>query len=44
MINTVSDPDPHLRGGGQLPSPNKCNSTPTSEIRGETTPMSAIVP
>ena len=24
------DPDPNPRGGGQLPSPNECNSTLTS--------------
>ena len=27
---TVASP----RGGGQLPNPNECNSTPTSETRG----------
>ena len=29
------DHDPNLRGGGQLPNPNKCNSTPTSGTREE---------
>ena len=27
---TVASPDPNPRGGGQLPNPNECNSTPTS--------------
>ena len=29
------DPDPNPRGGGQLPNPNKCNSTLTSGTREE---------
>ena len=29
------DPDPNPRGGGQLPYPKKCNSTPTSGTREE---------
>ena len=29
------DPDPNRRGGGQLPNPNKCNSTLTSGTREE---------
>ena len=29
------DHDPNPRGGGQLPYPNKCNSTPTSGTREE---------
>ena len=33
---TVASPDPiNPRGGGELPDPNKCNSTPTSATRGE---------
>ena len=28
------DPDPNLRGGGQLPNPNECNSTLASGTRG----------
>ena len=35
-INTVPDPNPNLRVGGQLPNPNECNSILTSENRGET--------
>ena len=27
---TVASPDPNLRGEGQLPNPNECNSTLTS--------------
>ena len=34
VINTVPDPNP--RAGGQLPNPNRCNSTLTSETRRET--------
>ena len=30
LMYTVANP----RGGGQLPNPNECNSTPTSETRG----------
>ena len=33
LCNTVADPDPTI--GGQLPDPNDCNSTLTSEARGE---------
>ena len=33
---TVASPDPNLRGGGQLPNLNECNSTLTSATRGET--------
>ena len=33
---TVTSPDPGPRGGGELPNPNKCNSTLTSGSRGET--------
>ena len=33
---TVASPDPNPKGGGQLPDPNECNSTLTSETRGET--------
>ena len=37
IINTVPDPDPNPRvGGQQLPDPNECNSTLTSETREET--------
>ena len=34
---TVANPDPDLnpRGGGQLPNPNKCNSTLTNGTREE---------
>ena len=32
---TVASPDPSPRDGGQLPIPNKCNSTLTSGTRGE---------
>ena len=32
---TVASPDPSPRDGGQLPNPNKCNSTLTSGTRGE---------
>ena len=32
---TVASPDPSPRDGGQLPYPNKCNSTLTSGTRGE---------
>ena len=32
---TVASPDPGPRDGGQLPNPNKCNSTLTSGTRGE---------
>ena len=32
---TVAIPDPSPRGGGQLPNPNKCNSTLMSGTRGE---------
>ena len=31
---TAASPDPNPRGGGQLPNPNKCNSTLTSGTRG----------
>ena len=31
---TVASPGPNLRGGGQLPYPNKCNSTLTRTGRG----------
>ena len=31
----VASPDPSPRDGGQLPNPNKCNSTLTSGTRGE---------
>ena len=30
---TVDSPDPSPRDGGQLPNPNKCNSTLTSGTR-----------
>ena len=30
---SVASPDPDPRGGGQLPNPNECNSTLTSETR-----------
>ena len=30
---TVASPDPNPRGRGQVPSPNKCNSTLTSGTR-----------
>ena len=29
---TAASPDPNPRGGGQLPNPNECNSTLTSEL------------
>ena len=32
---TVASPDPSPRGEGQLPNPNKCDSTLTSGTRGE---------
>ena len=32
---TVASPDPSPRDGGQLPNPNKCNSTLTSGTSGE---------
>ena len=32
---TVASPDPSPRSGGQLPNPNKCNSTLTSGTRRE---------
>ena len=32
---TVRSPDTNPRGRGQLPNPNKCNSTLTSGTRGE---------
>ena len=35
-INTVASLDPNPGGGGQLPNPNKCNSTPTSTTSGDT--------
>ena len=31
---TVVSPDANPKGGGQLPNPNECNSTLTSETRG----------
>ena len=36
VINTVPDRDPNTRVGSQLPDPNECNSTLTSETKGET--------
>ena len=35
LMYTVASPDPHpyRRGGGQLPNPNECNSTLTSETK-----------
>ena len=34
-MHTVTGPNPiNPRGGGQLPNPNKCNSTVTSGTRG----------
>ena len=33
---TVARPDPNLRGGGQLPNPNECDSMLTNATRGET--------
>ena len=36
VMNTVADPEPNPTVGGQLPNPNECNSTQTSETRGET--------
>ena len=30
---TIASPNPNPRGGGQLPNPNECNSTLTSETR-----------
>ena len=36
LMYTVFSPDPiYNRGGGQLPNPDKCNSTLTSGTRGE---------
>ena len=35
-MNTVADPDLNPMIGGQLPDPNECNSTLTSETNGET--------
>ena len=35
---TVASPDPNPRGGGQLPNPNKWNSTVTSGTSGGTAP------
>ena len=35
-MNTVADPDRNPIIGSQLPNPNECNSTLTSETRGET--------
>ena len=35
VINTVPDPNPNPRGGGQLPSADEHNSTLTSGTRGE---------
>ena len=37
-MNTVADPDPNptIGGWGQLPDPNECNSTLTSETSRET--------
>ena len=32
----VASHDPNPRGGGQLPYPNECNSTPRSATREET--------
>ena len=32
---TVGSPGPYLRGEGELPNPNKCNSTLTGGTRGE---------
>ena len=39
---TVASPDPNLRGGGQLPNPNECNSTLTSGISGAAAPTYTI--
>ena len=33
-LYTVASPGPNPREGGQLPNPNKCNSTVTSGTRG----------
>ena len=35
VVRPGHDPDPNPRGGGQLPNPNKCNSTLTSGTREE---------
>ena len=35
-LNVYPDPHPNSRGAGQLPNPNKCNSTLTSATREET--------
>ena len=32
---TVASPDPNPRGGGELPNPNECNSTLTTNERVE---------
>ena len=32
LMSTVASPDPYPREGGQLPNPNECNSTLTSEL------------
>ena len=34
-MHTVASPDPHPRGGGQLPNNKKYNATLTSGTRGE---------
>ena len=36
LMYNVASPDSYPRGGGQLPNPNKCNSTLMSATRGET--------
>ena len=33
-LHTVASPGPNPRGGGQLPSPNECNSTLMSGTKG----------
>ena len=38
----VASPDPNPRGGGQLPNPNECNSTLTSETSGGAAPTYTI--
>ena len=34
LLSFGASPDPNPRGGGQLPNPNECNSTLTSETKG----------
>ena len=36
LMYIAAGPDSNTRGGGELPDPNECNSTPTNATREET--------